>query len=193
MNTFLPYPSFDESAKCLDYKRLGKQRVEAKQILEINLKILNPENYFICFSCRNEFENSLYNLHEEHCLQQTDYKPLKLEIGRSINHYKIKWENHPAVLMWRGYEHVLSGYGYEMCEEWIKRGYKDNLISFFHFYLCGGKKDISLAFPDWLGETYIHLTHQSNLIRKDPGYYRPIFGVDIPSDLPYFWPVKKEK
>lgn len=35
MQTFLPYPSFEESAQCLDYKRLGKQRVEADQILNI--------------------------------------------------------------------------------------------------------------------------------------------------------------
>ena len=34
MQTFLPYADFKESAKCLDYKRLGKQRVEAKQILD---------------------------------------------------------------------------------------------------------------------------------------------------------------
>ncbi len=32
MQTFLPYPSFKQSAKCLDMKRLGKQRVEAMQI-----------------------------------------------------------------------------------------------------------------------------------------------------------------
>lgn len=34
MQTFLPYPSFIESAKALDWRRLGKQRVETKQILE---------------------------------------------------------------------------------------------------------------------------------------------------------------
>ena len=33
MQTFLPYPSFVDSARCLDLQRLGKQRVEAKQIL----------------------------------------------------------------------------------------------------------------------------------------------------------------
>lgn len=33
MQTFLPYPSFAESARCLDNKRLGKQRVECLQIL----------------------------------------------------------------------------------------------------------------------------------------------------------------
>jgi len=33
MQTFLPYKSFEKSAQCLDTKRLGKQRVEAVQIL----------------------------------------------------------------------------------------------------------------------------------------------------------------
>ena len=33
MQTFLPYPDFRKSAKTLDSKRLGKQRVEAYQIL----------------------------------------------------------------------------------------------------------------------------------------------------------------
>ena len=35
MQTFLPYADFKASAKCLDYKRLGKQRVEAMQIYNI--------------------------------------------------------------------------------------------------------------------------------------------------------------
>ena len=34
MQTFLPYPNFRESAQALDNKRLGKQRVEAFQILK---------------------------------------------------------------------------------------------------------------------------------------------------------------
>ena len=35
MQTFLPFSDFSTSAKCLDYKRLGKQRVEAWQLLLI--------------------------------------------------------------------------------------------------------------------------------------------------------------
>jgi hypothetical protein len=34
MQTFLPYPHFAESAKVLDYRRLGKQRVEVLQLLK---------------------------------------------------------------------------------------------------------------------------------------------------------------
>lgn len=33
MQTFLPYPSFEASARCLDRQRLGKQRLEVVQIL----------------------------------------------------------------------------------------------------------------------------------------------------------------
>lgn len=35
MQTFLPYPDFVVSARCLDYRRLGKQRLEAKQLINI--------------------------------------------------------------------------------------------------------------------------------------------------------------
>lgn len=37
MQTFLPYPDFVKSVKVLDYKRLGKQRVETFQVLNILL------------------------------------------------------------------------------------------------------------------------------------------------------------
>jgi len=33
MQTFVPYETFNEIARCLDYRRLGKQRVECLQIL----------------------------------------------------------------------------------------------------------------------------------------------------------------
>jgi hypothetical protein len=34
VQTFLPYPDFRMSAQALDYRRLGKQRVECKQLLK---------------------------------------------------------------------------------------------------------------------------------------------------------------
>jgi hypothetical protein len=40
MQTFLPYPNFDDSAEVLDKRRLNKQRVEAYQILKA---INNPD------------------------------------------------------------------------------------------------------------------------------------------------------
>ena len=43
MQTFLPYTNFIKVARTLDPKRLGKQRVEAKQILDI-LEGRNPDS-----------------------------------------------------------------------------------------------------------------------------------------------------
>lgn len=34
MQTFLPYKDFRKSLECLDFRRLGKQRVESSQILD---------------------------------------------------------------------------------------------------------------------------------------------------------------
>lgn len=45
MQTFLPYESFKKSAKVLDYKRLGKQRVETIQILNA-LKALRENDLY---------------------------------------------------------------------------------------------------------------------------------------------------
>lgn len=42
MQTFLPYENFVETAKCLDYRRLGKQRVEAYQLL---LGMYDPDKF----------------------------------------------------------------------------------------------------------------------------------------------------
>lgn len=45
MQTFLPYPNLKKSLKTLDSKRLGKQRVEAYQILNILLKRTNKNGW----------------------------------------------------------------------------------------------------------------------------------------------------
>lgn len=45
MQTFLPYPDILESAKVLDFKRLGKQRVECIQLLTalLGVKVVDGE------------------------------------------------------------------------------------------------------------------------------------------------------
>ncbi len=40
MQTFLPYPNFQQSAGCLDNHRLGKQRIETLEILVILKHVL---------------------------------------------------------------------------------------------------------------------------------------------------------
>jgi len=137
MQTFLPYPDFTQSAQCLDRQRLGKQRVEAKQIY---LALTQP-NY--------------------------------------------GWQNHPAVKMWRNYETLLLEYGLAICVEWRKRGYNDTLEDFFIQQLNKITDTVLLDLP-WLTPSFC-LSHQSNLIRKLPSHYRPLWP-DTPDNLPYIWP-----
>ena len=139
MQTFLPYPSFEQSAKVLDRQRLGKQRVEVLQIL------------------------------------------------RSLAGETRGWSNHPAVKMWRGHERVLIEYGLAICDEWIRRGYKDTCREKIGALLA---KFPPCSAPTWLGNVEFHTAHQSNLLRKDEGYYRPIFGEALSAELEYVWPVE---
>jgi len=136
MQTFLPVPDYILSAQSLDSKRLGKQRSEAKIIL-----------------------NTLY--------------------GKSAG-----WSFHPAVRMWTGFEKALESYFDVISMEWINRGYMHNM--------CLYNNKTPFEYPPWFGNEEFHLSHQSNLIRKFPEHYRPIFGYDIPNDLPYYWPTNKE-
>jgi pyrimidine dimer DNA glycosylase len=152
VQTFLPYPDFERSARVLDAKRLGKQRVETIQVV------------------------------------------------RALTRPTYGWANHPAVLMWKGYEEALGRYGLTCCEVWIQRGFGDTCAATIAADLRkAGVTTIRTqaelteagALPPWLGEEPVHVSHQSALVRKDPEHYRPLFP-DVPDDLPYAWPVRSQ-
>ena len=135
--------------RCLDSKRLGKQRVEAWQILNILRGVDNEGN---------------------------PRKP-------------GGWANHPAVKMWRGYETALAGYGILCCEAWIERGYNDSLLPRFEAVREGQLQQIE--WPPWLLDDVVARSHRSNLIRKDPSHYQPLWP-DETGDLDYVWPEGKK-
>jgi hypothetical protein len=133
MQTFLPYYDFKFSAQCLDNKRLGKQRVEAWQILQ------------------------------------------------ALRGLTKGWVNHPATVMWRGHEQALIHYGMVISAEWEERGFEDNMFARFQAEFDG---EFDYAEPWWLGLEEFHISHQSNLLRKDPIHYKQF---NVPNDLPYLW------
>lgn len=74
MQTFLPYPSFKQSAASLDYRRLGKQRVEVLQLLNsINkLKKGEPVRGWKNHPCRkmwHNYTNALVNYGLDVCVE----------------------------------------------------------------------------------------------------------------------------
>jgi hypothetical protein len=150
VQTFLPHPDFEASARALDRKRLGKQRVETIQVV------------------------------------------------RALTVPGYGWANHPAALMWRGFEEALGRYGFACCEVWLDLGFGDTCAATIAADLRTAgipvvRSQAELAeagaLPPWLGDADLHLSHQSALVRKDPDHYRPLFP-DVPDDLPYVWPVR---
>lgn len=102
--------------------------------------------------------------------------------------------------MWRGYPFALAHYGLAICTEWISRGYRDTCFEKIDEMMWHGLFDHASVYdtdstphapmmPPWLGDDALHISHQSNLIRKDPAFYRPIFSNDVSDDLPYVWPM----
>ncbi len=152
MQTFLPYAGFDRTARALDPRRLGKQRVEALQVLR----------------------------------------------GQLVPNYG--WRHHPAVKMWHGHQEALAAYGVAICREWIRRGHADTVLGTILETFGSGPDPHTQAnprtqaelrqlglLPPWLGTSAFHRAHRSALVRKDPGWYGPMFP-GVPDDLPYVWP-----
>ena len=152
MQTFLPYADFERSARTLDPKRLGKQRVEALQVV------------------------------------------------RALTRPGYGWANHPAVLMWKGFEEALGRYGFTCYLAWTDLGFGDTCAATIATDLRAAGIDTvrtqaelaaATALPPWLGDESVHRSHRSALVRKEQQHYGPMFP-DVPDDLPYVWPVRSE-
>ncbi len=137
MQTFLPDPDFTESLRMIDKQRLGKQRVEAYQILRV---LMFPDQ-------------------------------------------AKGWKRHPAVLMWTGHVDALKLYYNLSLLEWRGRGCMNRML----MYPSGTEPEM----PWWMGRPEFHLAHQSNLVRKAPDFYGPLFP-GVPPDIPYWWPTEHE-
>ena len=143
MQTFLPYPNFKQSASVLDMRRLGKQRIEAIEILKISL-------------------------------------------GK-----ESRWKHHPAVKMWKGYEHALSHYTRCIIEEWRRRGYNDSLLGKLAV-ICTDfdlLSNVETILPWWLGLDEFHSKHRATLLFKLPAHYSTFGWIENP-EYGYLWPTK---
>ena len=129
----------------LDYRRLGKQRVETFQLL-----------------------NAIRGVDK--------FGQPRQQKG---------WVNHPAAVMWRQYVPALAEYGVAMCVEWKSRGYNDSMEDRLRTILRETSDGNSYEYPYWLGDSSFHLSHQSNLLRKDREFYQEFF--DVSAELPYVW------
>lgn len=120
-----------------------------------------------------------------------------LQILRALELPDYGWANHPAVLMWRGRTAALVAYGLAMVRVWRDRGFADTtdaqIAEFAPDVVGAAQDDLAAAglLPSWVGDEALHRSHRSNLVAKDPAFYRArfaeLFGPE-PDDLPYVWP-----
>jgi hypothetical protein len=116
-----------------------------------------------------------------------------LQVLRALELPDYGWASHPVVTMWRGRTAGLVVYGLAMVRAWRQRGFADStetLIAEFAPDAAAMSQaqaaDAGLL-PSWVGDEALHRSHRSNLLAKDPDFYRPLFGGD-PEGLPYVWP-----
>lgn len=127
----------------------------------------------------------------EACANVLDWKRLNKQIteGEQIltalnpNTKSNAWKNHPAVLMWKGYETALMLYINVMHKVWDEK-YAKKTRKNPYFTIEGEVK-----FPPWLGMPTLHASHRSNLLRKNKEFYSK-FNWSEPSDMEYVWPTK---
>jgi len=98
---------------------------------------------------------------------------------------KSKWKNHPIVKMWFKYENALRYYQFCMLKEWVKRRW-DVTIEYLPPEIPTLFVMFKHNYPKWLGDKELHLSHQSNLLRKNPEHYKRFFK-NVPDNLPYKW------
>ncbi|MGY1694518.1 MSMEG_6728 family protein [Geodermatophilus sp. SYSU D00814] len=120
-----------------------------------------------------------------------------LQVLRALELPDYGWTSHPVVHMWRGRTAALVVYGLAMVQVWRERGFADStqtLIAEFAPDVAGAPQE-ELArgglLPSWVGDETLHRSHRSNLLAKDPDFYRPLFQPlfgSEPDDLPYLWP-----
>lgn len=162
MQTFLPYASFTHSARCLDQKRLGKQRVETKQLL---LALGVPVGDHVP-------KKSAWSHHPAARMWQGHELSLA-HYGQVVCREWIE----------RGYSDTLLPQ-FKAAYAWLQ-GRWDGTQHVF------GVDGTGCSCPNWLGYESFHASHRSNLLRKNHAHYSQ-FGWREPSDLSYIWPVEKE-
>ncbi len=112
-----------------------------------------------------------------------------IQIASCLLEKETRWKNHPAVLMWKGYEdYLVLLYLNTTIETFGKRGFKNYKCLEHYKRLKKLVNPKNIKRPPWYNENFV-LSHQSNLLRKNKDYYSKYFNVR--DDLPYIWYVKK--
>jgi hypothetical protein len=171
LNTFLPFPDYRCSAAALDKKRLGKQRLEGVQLVNLIENISYLGDYY-----KNPVPTDPYDGYDwiRRVVKLYENDPLKpttriTSIGETKK-IKLGYITHPIVLTWLHHINSLKEYIDCCIDEWVARGYNNTMLRF----------GVTQApRPKWADDPYIHQTHLVNLFYKEYLSYQNVL-------LPHF-------
>ena len=153
----MPYTKYHKVAKILDYRRLGKQRVEGMQIYNILSGKQKTNGY------RNHPINKMWKGYEASLAEYT-------------NAMITEWIS-------RGYKNTME---YIKCCDYLIISEGNNLFHYIpsgNFPPIPYEH----SKPSWVYDRKVRISHQSNLLRKDWDYYSKQFGTHIGTNHSYIW------
>jgi len=173
VNTFVVSPDIAQAVRALDNRRLGKQRVEAQQILRVLLDAV-----IIARHLKAPPRPTGYTLEDDiarECWYKrvySDYRALDHHISVRDRVLKGGWSNHPMALMWIGYERALKHYITLCIHEWVRRGFANSMRTY---------AVPDPVYPWWTRNSTLINSHICALVRKEivraePTHYLPTFS-----------------
>jgi hypothetical protein len=161
MQTFLPYRNFEKSAKCLDFRRLGKQRIEAKQILDILLGRTKSKAWINHPAVRM-------------------WRGYELALQEYYNTVVREWVK-------RGYKNTMELELVDIpniyLQDFFVNAYSSNTINI----KSGPTKHPDFKIPAWLTEEFC-ASHRAALLCKFPEWYSRFGWIEKP-EINYVWPI----
>lgn len=164
VNIFIIVPDIKQTAKMLDMKRLGKQRVEAKQIIDL-LEFYDKNKTFNGKSWSNH--------------------PATLSWIGFTNHLKVYFNIITREWIERGYNNTMEFYNVdESLYNIVPCTFENNILTYdntmFNEY----------SFPFWVSFPPFYLSHQAALCRKNPTFYKFLLREELKPflEVGYLWP-----
>lgn len=175
VNTFLVTANFRESARKLDRARLGKQRVEAYQILNNILDLYHfserlehplPEDQ----SLWKEWIRTVVRAYQQWDYCYVYFKNVRVTVAKSSIPAGRKFEApfrkvsfgfvyHTATLMWLGWPDALKAYINAHIDEWVERGYENTMRKYW--------LPDDYEMPPWVDDPLFHDTQKAALLAKE--------------------------
>jgi len=164
VNTFLPYASLEATTRALDFRRLGKQRVEAWQIWNVLTKA-------------ESVHPPPVGLGAAPWATKRAWMEAAAQRWKAATGKRLGWATHPAVVLWVGHRDGLAVYYNAMLKGWEARGGHNNVL-----------KPIPVPpetpLPPWTQSPVVHNAFRWQLLRKE--LWQPVRGIREPS-----WYVKQ--